>query len=300
MKNFNVNRILIPTDFSETGLLAIEHGAFMARLFKAELHLLHVLEVNEYTYDIPEPVLKLTNLKPIQEIAEKKMNEVSESISKEYGVKTITLCSTGRISTEVVNYSTENNIDLIIMGTHGASGFEEYFMGSNAHKVVNRVSCPVITVQTHAKKLGFMDVVLPIDSSIHSRQKVNYTIELCRLYNSRIHIVGLLDTHEDNEEGKLNIMLDGVEEAIKKAGLTSTRKVVEGTNLAVMAMDYSNQVNADLLVIMTDHESTLTGMFMGPFAKQIVNHSKIPVMSIKPVEGPMSSENPSGSPSLNN
>ena len=285
MKNFNIKNILIPTDFSETGLLAIEHGAFMARLLKAELYLIHVLEVNEYAYDIPEPILRLSNLDSLQAIVGKKMDDVSENIRREYGIKPVTLCSTGRIASVVVNYADENKIDLIIMGTHGASGFEEYFMGSNAHKVVNRANCPVITVQTHSKKLGFSDIVVPIDNKFHSRQKVSYAIELARHYGARIHILGLLESHDDNDAPKFSIKMDSVEDVVKKAGLPYVRKTVEGTNLAVSAMDYSESVNADLIVIMTDQESSLTGIFLGPFAKQIVNHSKVPVMSIKPAEG---------------
>jgi nucleotide-binding universal stress UspA family protein len=300
MKNFSINKILIPTDFSETGLLAIEHGAFMAKLFKAELHLLHVLEVNEYAYDIPEPILRMTKLDSLQEIVGSKMKQVSDNIRKEYGVMPVTMSSTGRIATEIEHYAEENKIDLIVMGTHGASGFEEFFMGSNAHKVVNRANCPVITVQMHATRLGFTNIVLPIDNTPHSRQKVNYAIELARHYQANIHILGLLESHEDNDEGKFNIKIDSVEEAVKKAGLHYTRKIVEGNNLAVSAMNYSKEIKADLIMIMTDHESSLTGIFIGPFAKQIVNHSSIPVMSIKPEEGAVSSYNPSGSPSLNN
>ncbi|HEV7232007.1 MAG TPA: universal stress protein [Bacteroidia bacterium] len=300
MKKFNISRILIPTDFSETGMLAIEHGAYMARLFAAELHLLHVIEVNEYAYDIPEPVLRLTKLDNLQEIVGKKMEEVVQNIQKEYGLKAITLSSTGRIATEIVNYADEKKIDVIVMGTHGASGFEEFFMGSNAHKVVNRANCPVISVQTHAKALGFNNIVLPIDNTLHSRQKVDYAIELAKHYKSTIHILGLLESHEDNDEGKFNIKVDSVVAAVHKAGIPNTRKIVEGSNLAVSAMDYSKSINADLIVIMTDHESALTGIFIGSLAKQIVNHSRIPVMSIKPEEGAASSYNPSGSPSLNN
>jgi nucleotide-binding universal stress UspA family protein len=285
MKKFNIQKILIPTDFSETGLLAIEHGAFMARLMKADLYLLHVLEVNEYAYDIPEPILRLTNLESLQTIVGKKMEEVSENIHKEYGIKPVTMCSTGRIASEVVTYADENKIDLIIMGTHGASGFEEYFMGSNAHKVVSRAHCPVITVQTHSKKLGFKDIVVPIDNQMHSRQKVNFAIEMAKSYGSRIHILGLLESHEDHDAEKFSIKMDSVEDLVKKSELPYLRKTVEGSNLALTAMEYSDSVNADLIVIMTDQESALTGIFLGPFAKQIVNHSKIPVMSIQPVEG---------------
>jgi nucleotide-binding universal stress UspA family protein len=294
MKNFQVRKILIPTDFSETAMLAVQHGAFMARLFKAELYLLHVLELNEYAYDIPEPVLRLANLKTAQDIVAKKMDEISDNIRKEYGLTPVTMSSTGRIATEVVQYADENKVDLIIMGTHGASGFEEYFVGSNAHKVVNRAHCPVISVQTHANKLGFADIILPIDNKLHSRQKVDYALEIAKHYSSRIHIVGLLESDDSEDANKFNIKLDSVEAVVKKAGLPYTRKVVTGNNLAEAAMNYSKEMNADLIVIMTDQESNLTGIFIGPFAKQIVNHSRIPVMSIKPQEGNFESVDLSG------
>ncbi len=174
---------------------------------------------------------------------------------------------------------------MIIMGTHGAKGFEEIIIGSNAHKVVNYSPCPVITIQETAKNVGFTNIVMPIDNSEHSRQKVDYVIEVAKRYGSKIHILGLLETLAEEEERKFNIKLDAVEHVIKQTELPYVRKFVTGHNVAVEAMKYSDEVNADLLVIMTDHdESSLSGPFLGPLAKQVVNHSKIPVMSIHPVE----------------
>ena len=67
--------------------------------------------------------------------------------------------------------------------------------------------------------------------------------------------------------------------------MSYVRKVIKADNIAKEAMKYAEEVNADLLAIMTDHESNLTGMFMGAFAQQIVNHSSVPVLSIKPIKG---------------
>ena len=153
----------------------------------------------------------------------------------------------------------------------------------------------VITNTTiNATKVGFTDIVVPIDNKFHSREKINYALELAKHYASRIHILGLLESHDDNDEGKFNIKLDSVEEIVKKSGLPYLRKVVEGDNLAKAALDYSKEVNADLIVINTDQESNLTGMYIGPFAKQIVNHSRVPVMSVKHGEGPFDSVNLTG------
>jgi len=279
-----INRILIPTDFSETGLLAVEHGAFMARVFKADLYLLHVIEGMEFTYNVYNPIVMIRDVSEMQEVVIQRLNDLSERIRKDYGISVNILTSSGRTASAIAEMAKAEKIDLVIMGTHGAKGFEEYFIGSNAHKTVTIASCPVITVQSHAQRLGFTNIVMPIDNSLHSRQKVDHVIELASHYASRVHILGLV-VPDETDEKKFSIKLDTVEKAVHNAGISYVLKVIKGENLAVEAMKYSEKVKADLVVIMTDHESDLTGMFLGAFAKQIINHSRIPVMSIKPREG---------------
>ncbi|CAN5408301.1 universal stress protein [soil metagenome] len=290
----NIKKILVPTDFSETGLLALEHASFLARLVKAELILLHVLPLSEYHFEIPEPVMRIDNLEEINKIVEQKLNEVANDTKSKYGIMPKTMSTRGKIANEVMQIAIDEKVDLIVMGTHGASGFEELVLGSNAHKVVSLAPCPVITVQTHAKKLGFTNIVLPIDRSTHSREKVAYAIDLAHIYQAKLHIIGLLDQEEKIENDKLQIVLDQVQHAIEKAELTFTRHTVQGNHLATEALKYGESVNADLIVIMTDHESALTGLFMGPLAKQIVNHSRIPVLSLKPHYGTFEALNLSG------
>lgn len=287
MKTNTINRILIPMDFSNTGLLAMEHGAFMANLFKADLYLLHVIEMSEFSIIAEGP--DLLDRKEIEDEIEKnatdKLYTLAKKIDKKNGIHVIPLIIKGRVISAVEKISKEHKIDVIVMGTHGSKGFEEYFIGSNAHKTVTVSPCPVITVQTHTQHLGFNNIVMPIDNSFHSRQKADMVIELASHYRAKIHILGLINTNEDVDENKFNIKIDSVEKAVRSAKLSYVKKIVKGKNIAVEAMNYSNEIKADLIVIMTDHESNLTGMFLGGFAKQIVNHSQIPVMSIKPLEG---------------
>lgn len=280
----DIKKILIPIDFSETGMLAMEHAVLMARLLKAELYLLHVVEAFEYTYSIYEPEAVIRDTAGINEIAQEKLSRLAGKISKENGINVQALIESGKPAAEISGVVKDYGINLIVMGTHGAHGFEEYFIGSNAHKVVNIAPCPVITIQTHAKKMGFKNIVMPIDNSLYSRQKVDYVIKLGHLYDSKIHILGLLDHGEEVDEKKFDIKLDSVENALKKTGLRYVRKIAKGHNVAEEAMKYANEVKADLLVIMTDHESTLRGAFLGSLAKQIVNHSRVPVLSIRPLQ----------------
>jgi nucleotide-binding universal stress UspA family protein len=282
MNTLNIKKILVPTDFSETGLLAMEHAIHLAELTKAHLYVMHVIEAFEYAYSIYDPDMNVNDSKELHETITQKLERTSRDIGKAHTVNISTLVGNGRPAMSIAQTAKDNEIDLIIMGTHGSNGFEEYFIGSNAHKVVTLAQCPVITVQEHAKKLGFANIVMPIDNSLHSRQKVDYVIKLASIYGSKVHVLGLLNSNEETDEKKFNIKLESAENTLKSAKIPYIRKVVKGNNIAVEAMKYSNEVNADLIVIMTDHESNITGMFLGALSKQIVNHSKIPVMSIKP------------------
>lgn len=281
MKPLQIKNILIPTDFSKTGLLAVEHAVFMARLSKANLYLLHAIELSETTFGIYSPAIETPDLSEVEKIANMKLNTLAASLRKEYGITVKTICTRGKAVDAVVNAVKENKIDIVVMGTHGASGFNEFFIGSNAHKTVTLCPCPVITVQRRSKKLGFTNIVLPIDNKFYSRQKVDAAISLAKQYAAKIHVLGLMGPDVDPK--KFRVKINSVEKAIEKSGLAYVTKTVKDDNLSIASLKYSKKVKADLIVVLADEESHLSGMLFGALAKQIVNHSKIPVMSIRPV-----------------
>ncbi len=284
MKKIQIKNILIPTDFSRTGLLALEHAVFMARLCKANLFLFHAIELSKTTFGIYDAVIEMPDFSDIKKIANNKLTELANMLRKKHGITVKTICIKGKVAYEVVNAVKENKIDIVVMGTHGASGFNEYFIGSNAHKIVTVCPCPVITVQTNAKKLGFSNIVLPIDNKFNSRQKVNAAISLAKKYAAKIHVLGLLDKDGYVNPNTFKVKLDSVEKAIQKAEVVYEIKTIKGDNLSLASMKYSKKVKADLIVVLADEESHLSGLLFGAFAKQIVNHSKIPVMSIPPLD----------------
>jgi nucleotide-binding universal stress UspA family protein len=188
----------------------------------------------------------------------------------------------GKIYKTIIQTAANLKADVIIMGTHGASGFQEHIIGSNAYKVVSSAPCPVISVQTHIKKIGFHDIVLPIDNSPTSRQKVPVAIELARYYKSVIHIAGLINSSNEEVLMKFDVKINQVKHFIEEKEVAYSVKVLNGENPSTLLMDYATQINADLMVIMTDQEG---GLFMGSGAQKVVNHSKIPVLSVRPQEG---------------
>ena len=178
-------------------------------------------------------------------------------------------------------FSKKKKIDFIVMGTHGASGYKEMFIGSNAQRVVTLSDVPVLTMQKKNKGLGFKNILLPIDNSMHSREKINMAIIFADLFKSKIHIIGLPDSSNKTELNKFKIKLGSLEKVIKEHKLSFKTTIVSGKSLANTAIKYASQNNCDLIIINTGHESKITGVFLGAFAQQMVNHSKISVLSLK-------------------
>ncbi len=213
------------------------------------------------------------------------MGEMHDRIKNEFGINVKIFFTTGHIHSEIIDYSKKKKIDLIVMGTHGASGYKELFIGTNAQRVVTLSDIPVLTIQQKKKKAGFKNILLPIDNSTHSRQKVNMAIVIANAFGAKINILGLPDSNEKNELNKFKLKLKSVEEIASEAKLPYETTIVNGKSVAQAALKFANKNKCDLIVINTGHESKLTGIFLGTFAQQIVNHSKIPVLSIKHIHG---------------
>jgi nucleotide-binding universal stress UspA family protein len=216
---------------------------------------------------------------------EKKLHQLADDIRIKNGCKVQISIKHGKISKQVVEASKEYEADMIILGTHGVSGFEEFFMGSNAFRVITESECPVLSVQEHSQKMGFANILCPIDNSAPSRQKLKFAVELAKHYGSKIQLLGILSVEEDALTAKFNKMFDQIEEYLTKRDIKFSSDLVYGENIATTTLKYGEKMGSDLIVIMTEQEDNLSGIFLGPYAQQIVNHSKIPVMSIKPKEG---------------
>lgn len=279
--NFDIDKILIPVDFSETSQLALDHAAFMASRYEAEIVFLHVFETFSYQTEISQMLVQSVK---VNDLVKEKLESLARETHKKTGVKVSSEMATGSVATNVVEVAERLGADIIIMGTHGASGFEEFFIGSNAYKVVTKSSIPVLSVQTDAEKIGFKDIVVPIDNSKPSRQKLRYAASIAKKYNSKLHVVSLISDPGPDMNHKFDIIEEQISEFLTEKELPFGIERRTGDNIAKMTMAYATEKNADLIVIMTEQENNIAGFIMGQYAQQVVNHSKIPVLSITPDE----------------
>ncbi len=145
MRKFNIRRILVPTDFSTISAQAFPYAEDIARQFGAEIHLLHVLEKNPpifliRTFDISNE----TALQKIEDDAKNLLNEFKNKFSSDINVKTVLL--RGNDFEEIVEYAQSNQIDLIVIATHGRTGLLHTLIGSVAEKVIRYSKIPVLVI----------------------------------------------------------------------------------------------------------------------------------------------------------
>ncbi|MEQ8624764.1 MAG: universal stress protein [Vicingaceae bacterium] len=284
-KPFNVNKILIPIDFSETSKLALEHAANLCKKFNSKLHLLHV-----YTSSNVDVLPNLTatnanesNDEKLKKLITEELNDIGAEFKNKYNVDYQIEVREGKISKEISLTAVEAKADMIVMGTHGVSGFEEFFLGSNAYRTVTSSSVPVLTIQKHIKKMGYDKIVMPVDASKHTRDKASQVAAIAKAFDSTVYIAALISEDHEEEEKIFNLKVKQLEEFFDEKGVKHQKKVIHGKNIADMTLEYSSEIGADLTVVMTEQEAA-TGLFVGPYAQTVVNHSKIPILSVTPIE----------------
>jgi nucleotide-binding universal stress UspA family protein len=151
-----LKNILVPTDFSETSEAAVKYGVALARAFNARLHLLNV---PDHPGETPEVEYPIGLFETLQNAAHDRLGAMlSERDNAE--LQPIRVMRVGRTYNEIVRYAQEQNIDLIVMGTHGREGLTRVVLGSVAERVVRKAPCPVLTV--HHPEHEF---VLPDDAA---------------------------------------------------------------------------------------------------------------------------------------
>jgi nucleotide-binding universal stress UspA family protein len=142
-----LRRILLPTDFSDSAAEALKYACALAEQFEAELHLLHVLETHVSTAPQFGMGLALsTRIQESQQAAEKALKELVDT-DWAAGRQIVRTTSEGPPFVGIIHYARENDIDIIVLGTHGRSGLPHILMGSVAERVVRKAPCPVLTVR---------------------------------------------------------------------------------------------------------------------------------------------------------
>ena len=168
------------------------------------------------------------------------------------------------------------------MGTQGKNSKSDLFLGSNAYRLVTKSSVPVMTIKDQINKKGYQNILLPIDLSDHSRQKVNYAIDMAKSFNAKLSILGLYDEKEKADKFKLEIVVEQISKICNKSKVTFEAFIDKTHHRVSKTNTFAKKHKCDLVVTMTDQKiDGLRGM-LSTYDHELIHTSKIPVISIHP------------------
>ena len=271
-----MNKIVVAVDFSSGSLHALKYAIVIANKAKSDILMIWVdkTATPESVYSAHVESYRGEVIKRFREIIEKYQPSFTGG-KLEYKLRK------GKIFNEIVKTAKNKGAGLIVTGSHGVSGFEEYWIGSNANRIVGNAFCPVITVRNgfHIKE-NIQDIVFPVDNSNHTLTKVPFTTSIAKMFGARIHLLILFTTPLKTIHKRVENYADKAKKYFDKENVDYTVKTIQSENVTRSVIDFSNAVNADLIAVMTEKEDYKNSGLLGPCAQQIVNHSPIPVLCI--------------------
>jgi len=272
--------IIVAVDFSNTSIHAVEYAIPIANKLKSDLVLVWVDKISpqESLYPDTSNANRNEAKKRFEELLQLFHRKLSKGIKMEYRLRK------GKVYHEIDNLAKNLNAALVITGAHGISGFEEYWIGSNAFKIVTYATSPIITVRHDFEiRKSISRILVPIDGSSETLQKLPFTTNLARMFKSEVHVV---TTHSSNLKSIQRIAEKYAQLAVnylKANNITCVQDSIIANDLTKAVLSYIINVKAELVSIMTEQETPLN-ILLGPQAQQMINQSPIPVLSLHPQE----------------
>ncbi len=265
--------IIVPLDFSNESLDGLNMALTLAKKTRANVQMIHVIGRNIDTNN--EQLEKDNQLakKKFEEILQKCKTGGNINCALNYTIKE------GMIFREITDLADKFEDSLIVLSTHGQSGFEELFIGGNAYKIISHSKRPVITVRKSRISSDIDRIVLPLDMTLQTREKVPYTVNLAKMFNAEIHLITVRASHFKSIEHKLYQYTEQVCSYFWDHDIHYKVEHLTGGNLTDLILDYSASVNADLISIMTEQERSVSNLLLGTYAHQMINKAEIPVLS---------------------
>lgn len=274
--------ILVPVDYSEQAVIALEQAINLSRVFNSEIHVLNIIS-DDFSFS---SLFSDEDKKVFMEKAKKKLQDFVKEKSDEFGVKLKPIQVQGKIYEQIINVADTIDAQFIVMGTAGTPTLKKKFIGSNALRVVRGSRKPVITIKGKHHRKGCQNIILPLDFTKETKEKVSKAVEFAKKFGSVVRVMSVLMTNDEFIVNRLTRQLDQVKKFISSQGVDCTAEIVKstkgGTSLSESVIDYANKAKGDLIMIMTQQELDFTDYFVGSAAQGIINESDIPVLSIIP------------------
>lgn len=257
--------ILIPIDFSKQSLIAIEQSYNLAKFTKSKIILMHA-----------SPNSNVDHQKDLEEIVDK--------ITKESGLKAEFLNIKGDIYELIDKTAEELECALIVIGLDTQVRFRSFMGVTNVGKFIKQAPCPIITIRSVDSRNNCRNILIHIDLSAESREKVGTAVQFAKYYNATIKIISVFSPSDEKYENELLPYLNQVKKFIKDRGVNCTNKSITSNNVAEAIVNYANNNDCDIIIQMNKKDLSIGEMFVGDLSLKVVETSNIPVLSVNPMK----------------
>jgi nucleotide-binding universal stress UspA family protein len=277
-----MKKILVPVDFSEHSEYALEVAAQIAKQKNAELIVVHMLGLSETIInkdDFEEAREAVFYLK----LAKKRFVDF---LDKDYlkDLKVTEMVHNYRVFREINDVALKVEADLIVMGSHGSSGFSEVFVGSNTEKVVRSSEIPVLVIKRRRKNFQFENVVFACDFDINNIEAYRKALKLCKEFDATVHLLFVnLPAERFRSTAQMEERVWAFLDKADNGDYKNLENVVYRADYTVEdgIFTYSNKINADLIVVSTHGRRGLAHFFFGSVGEDVANHAETPVLTFR-------------------
>ena len=273
-----MKRILVPTDFSKHAEYALRVAAQIAKKNNSKIYLLHMLELPHQGNDAVSSGSAIPQIMYFKEMAINKLETLMDADFLE-GINVSEIIQFEKAFDGIMEISKKNSVDLIVMGSHGASGYEEMFIGSNAEKVVRSSDVPVLVIKNEIEEFKANKLVFASDFSDEIKKPFAKLIEFATIFNSHLDLV-MINTPNSFKSTAVaeKIMSDFLEET----NFTNySTHIYNDVNIEKGILNYSSSVDADLIGMCTHGRTGFSHFFNGSISEDLVNHTVRPVITFK-------------------
>lgn len=271
-----MKKILVPCDFSDPAIEAYDFAMNLAAQSHAEVFVLKVIDlpfIYETSLGTTPEYFDPSIFKDIEENAKRDFEKLK--IKHPHHETAAFTVLRGAVTFTIKQFAEENNIDLIVMGTRGASGWKEYWIGSNTEKVVRFSHIPVLTVRKSFDLNTIKDIVFPTTLHLDQTDLISRVKELQSFFGAKLHLL-MVNTPDNMLRTKDE--MDLMEEFARHYQLTHyTLNTRNDFNESDGIINFAHEIKADMIAMGTHGRRGIAHLFMGSVTEDVVNHVDCPI-----------------------